>query len=275
MILWALLLAVVPAPIVEGRVGEPSGAGATGAQVTLTQGERTQVIRADERGEFRFRAFPGPGSISVVLPRGWASDGTTASVEARAGKVVTAFFAARARRTLRGRLVIDGAPLPDVDVQAGGARAHTDAHGSFVAGDLPAGPLKITALWLAGSAQMPEGPGEVTSDIGLTAPQLASLKLVKLPQPPAVRPIASWIQGRPLTDGESGDIERLAALVSLSPAFRLVMVGRSGQAVKAAIILQRYLLGPFLVPRERISFAIGEVASPGHLALLLMRPEGE
>src|SRR5258708_5748799 len=53
----AVLLAIAPAPIVEGRVGEPSGAGAAYAQVTLAQGERTQVVRTSADGRFRFRAF--------------------------------------------------------------------------------------------------------------------------------------------------------------------------------------------------------------------------
>ena len=51
------------------------------------------------------------------------------------------------------------------------------------------------------------------------------------------------------------------------------MVARSGQGAKAALILQRYLTGPFLVPLDRIGFAVGEVAPAGHLALLLMRQE--
>jgi len=273
---FAVLLAVLPAPIVEGRVGEPAGAGAAGARVTLTQGDRTQILRADERGEFRFRAFAGPGSISVVLPQGWAHEGTpTASIEARAGQVVRTVFAARAKRTLRGRLVTSDGAVGDIDVEAGRVRAHADAQGAFVAEDLPAGRVPIKAGWLSGSVEMPEGPGQITADVPLSAPQLSALGLVRLPQPPAVRPIAAWSEGRPLTEAESGDIERLAAMVNLSPSLRLVMVARTGQAMKSALILQRYLTGPFLVPRERIIFAIGEVAPAGHLALLLMRPEAQ
>jgi len=275
--LFALLLAALPAPIVEGRVGEPAGAGASGAQVTLTQADRTQVIRTDAAGEYRFRAFPGPASLSVVLPQGWAHAGpATASLEARSGKVSRIDFAARARRVLRGRLLIEGSPLGDVDVEAGGVRAHTDAQGAFVADGLAPGTVPVVAEWLAGSIEMPAGPGEVSSEIPLVAPRLEQLRLRALPQPPAVRPVSAWIEGRPLTEAESGDVERLAALVNLAPALRLVIVapaGALGPAYKAAHVLRRYLTGPYLVPRERISVAVGEVAPRGHLALLLMRPE--
>jgi hypothetical protein len=275
--MWlVVLLAALPAPIVEGRVGEPSGPGAAGARVTLSQGDRTQVLRTDERGRFRFRAFAGPGSVSVVLPQGWTIDGkTAASFEAFAGRVVEVVFAARARRVLHGRLTTSGGPLPDVDLEVGSARAHTDAGGFFVAVNLPPGSVAIKAGWLSGSVAMPEGPGQVTADVSMSAPQLSALGMVKLPQPPAVRPIGAWIEGRPLTDAESGDIERLAALVNLSPSLRLAMVARTGQAMKAALVLQRYLTGPYLVPRERIFFAVGEVAPAGHLALVLMRPEAQ
>ncbi|MFN2550148.1 MAG: carboxypeptidase-like regulatory domain-containing protein [Myxococcales bacterium] len=277
--LLAVLLAVLPAPIVEGRVGEPSGAGAAGAQVTLTQDGRTQVIRTGGQGEFRFRAFGGPGSISVVLPQGWAHDGAaTVSFEARSGTGFRTEFAARARRVLRGRLVIEGAPFGDVDVQAGGIRAHTDAQGAFVADGLPAGKVAVATEWLSGWAEMPAGPGQVTADVALEAPSLVDLKLRALPQPPAVQGVANWLEGKPLTDGESADIERLVALVNLAPPLRLVMVAPPktvAAAARAALVLQRYLTGPFLVPRERIAFAVGEVAPAGFLALVLMRPEAE
>jgi hypothetical protein len=276
--MWvAVLLAVLPAPIVEGRVGERAGAAAAGAQVTLSQGDRTQVLRADAAGEFRFRAFPGAGTISVVLPQGWTADGPAAArFEAGAGKVIRTDFAARARRILRGRLVFGGAPLADIDVEAGGVRAHSDPQGAFVADGLPAGKVAVRCEWLSGSFEMPPGPADVTAEVPLTAPRLSELRLEKVPQPPAVRPVSAWIEGRPLTEGESRDIDRLAALANLAPGSRLVMVATpSAQSIRAALILRRYLTGPYLVPQERISFAVGEVASPGHLALLLMRPEGE
>ncbi len=277
--LLAVLLALLPAPIVEGTVGEPSGLGAGGAQVTLTQGQRTQVLRTGPGGEFRFRVFAGPGSISVVLPRGWSHDGpATAGFEARSGKVVRTVFAARARRVLHGRLVIEGGAIGEVDVDAGGVRTHTDAQGAFIVEGLPSGRVRLRMEWLSASVQMPAGPGEVTADIPLTAPRLPDLRLRALPQPPAVRPAAAWIEGRPLTDAESGDIERLAALANLDPAFRLVMVAPAGSvapAARAALVFERYLSGPFLVPVEKIAFAVGEVAPPGHLALLLMRPEAQ
>jgi len=277
--LFAVLLAVLPAPIVEGTVGEPTGLGAAGAQVTLTQGERTQVLRTGPGGQFRFRVFAGPGSISVVLPQGWSHDGpATASFDARSGKTVRTRFAARARRVLRGRLLIEGGAIGDADVEADGVRTHTDAEGNFIVEGLPPGKVAVRMEWLSGAAELPSGPGEVTADIPLTAPGLPELRLRRLPQPPAVRPVAAWIEGRPLTEAESGDIERLAALVNLDPAFRLVMVAPAGSvapAARAALVFQRYLIGPFLVPAEKIAFAVGEVAPRGNLALLLMRPEAQ
>ena len=274
-----LLLAALPAPIVEGRVGEPAGAGAEGAQVTLTQGERTQVRLAGPGGEFRFRAFAGPGSISVVLPRGWTLEGPRATTfEAAPGKILELRFRARARRVLRGRLLLGGGPVGDVDVEAGGIRAHADAQGAFAAEGVPGGRIAVRLDLASGSADVPPGPGEISRDIALSAAKLSDLHLHPLPQPPAVRPIADWIAAKPLTERESGEIERLAALVNLNPAFRLVMVAPPAEASKglrAALVFERYLAGPFLVPRERIAFAVGEVAQGGHLALLLMRPEGE
>ena len=70
MLLLCLLLA---GPVVEGRVGEPRGAGVEGAQVTLAQGPgvHTQVRRTGPDGSFRFRAFEGPATVSVTLPEGW------------------------------------------------------------------------------------------------------------------------------------------------------------------------------------------------------------
>jgi hypothetical protein len=278
-VLLCILLAVLPAPVVEGRVGEPSGVGVEGAQVTLTQGDRTQALRTGPGGEFRFRAFAGPASVSIVLPRGWTLEGpAVASFEALPGRTLRTAFLARPRRVLRGRLLLGGGALADVDLEAGGIRTHTDAQGAFAAEGVPGGKVVVRMDWLIGSAEMPQGPAEVTTDIALVAPRLPELRLRPLPQPPAVRAVAAWIEGRPLTEAESGDIERLAALVNLNPAFRLVMVARAdglAQAARGALVFRRYLAGPFLVPRERIFFAVGEVAPRGSLALLLMRPEGE
>ena len=51
--------------------------------------------------------------------------------------------------------------------------------------------------------------------------------------------------------------------------------GSVAPAARAALVFERYLSGPFLVPVEKIAFAVGEVAPRGHLALLLMRPEAQ
>ena len=72
LLLWLLLSATQPA-IVEGRVGERLGAAAAFAQVTLAQGDRTQVVRTGPDGKFRFRAFDGGGTLTVKLPQGWTS----------------------------------------------------------------------------------------------------------------------------------------------------------------------------------------------------------
>ena len=64
----ALVRAVAAhAPVVEGRVGEPGGAGAAGAQVTLAQGNSTQVVRADGEGRFKLRAFDGRGRFRFLV----------------------------------------------------------------------------------------------------------------------------------------------------------------------------------------------------------------
>jgi hypothetical protein len=62
-------------------------------------------------------------------------------------------------------------------------------------------------------------------------------------------------------------------MAGLDPAFRLVMVAAPGdaRAAQAALALQRYLTGPGMVAPERVLFAVGEVATSGQLALILMR----
>lgn len=274
--LLALLLALPP-PIVSGRVGEPS-AGAAGARVTLVQGERSQVLSTGADGTFRFRAFPGAGQISVVLPKGWTADGpTSAQVVAQPGRTVSASFPARAQRVLHGWLLLDGAPIGDAEVEAAGVRAHADLTGKFVAAGVPAGRVPVRLHLASGFADLPGEPGEYARDVALSCARLSDLKLAAMPQQPFSRALQAWIEERPLTPAESADIERLAALANLNPAFRLVLVGRPEEAAKAlqaALVLERYLIGPYLVPRERIAFAEGEVAPAGRLALVLMRPEG-
>src|SRR5512141_739747 len=94
--LLCLLVAASTDAIVEGRVGEPAGAGAAFAQVRLVQGERAQVVRTGPDGRFRFRAFAGMGSLGVTLPQGWtAREPLSRSIgPAYRGDVIHADFAA-------------------------------------------------------------------------------------------------------------------------------------------------------------------------------------
>src|SRR5207253_117912 len=112
----------MPPPIVEGRVSEAGGAGAAFAQVTLAQGDHLQVVRTRPDGWFRFRAFEGAGTLTVKLPQGWTAEALTREVgPALRGDVIRADFLATARRVLRGRLLVAGAPLPEVRLSAGPA----------------------------------------------------------------------------------------------------------------------------------------------------------
>src|SRR5918911_2547446 len=117
-----MLLAAVRPAIVEGRVGEQGGAPAPFAQVTLVQGDRTQVVRTDADGKFRFRLFNGPGTLSVRLPQGWTSTESLSHPvgAALAGEVIHSDFAAVPRRILHGRLLLAGAPLPGMQLAIGG-----------------------------------------------------------------------------------------------------------------------------------------------------------
>jgi len=278
-LLLCALLATAPA-IVEGRVGEPSGAGASGARVTLRQGERSQELSTGPDGSFRFLAFQGRGTLTVRLPPGWTA---TAPVSrevgpAYRGDVLRADFAAVPRRVLRGRLLVAGAPLPDAQVSIGTASARTDEGGRFLLESVPSGAadVRLDAPPLAGRVELPAGPCDVSHDVGVPVPRFNSLSLARVPQGETARPIADWITGKPLAASEIAGLERLAALVQLDPSFRLVMVaaeGEAGAAARAAILLQRYLTGPALVPRDRLLFSVAEFARPGVLTVVLTRPQ--
>ena len=278
--LLCALLAAVRAPIVEGKVGEPGGAGAAYAQVMLAQGERTQMVRTGADGTFRFRAFEGAATLTVRLPQGWAAAGTLSRNIGPAfrGDVLRADFSALPRRVLRGRLLVAGQPLPDAQLVAATASGHTDARGLFVLEGLPAGlvEVRVDAPPLTGRVELPAGPSDVARDVSVSVPELAALRLARVPQGTVGRPIEDWLASRPLSHSEASGLERLAALVALDPAFRLVMVAPTGavaSGARAAAVLQRYLTGPALVPRERLVFAISEFARPGQLELLLTRVE--
>ena len=279
-LLLCALLGAASAPIVEGKVGEPGGAGAVQAQVVLAQGERTQMVRTGPDGTFRFRAFEGAATLTVRLPQGWAAAGTLSRNIGPAfrGDVLRADFPALARRVVRGRLLVAGLPFPDAQLVAATASGRTDARGLFVLEGLPAGlvEVRVDAPPLTGRVELPAGPSDVARDVSVSVSDLAALRLAPVPQDAAGRPIEDWLASRPLSQSEASGLERLAALVALDPAFRLAMVAPASavaSGARAAAVLQRYLTGPALVPRERLIFAISEFARPGQLELILMRPE--
>jgi hypothetical protein len=277
-LLLCLLVAASSDAIVEGRIGEPGGAGAASAQVRLAQGERTQVVRTGADGRFRFRAFKGTAVLSVTLPQGWtAREPLTRTVNpAFRGDVIRADFTALAQRSLRGRLLVAGVPLAGAELSAGTASAVTDARGLFVFDGLPQGVLEIRvgAPPLTARVELPAGPAELSRDVSVQVPDFDSLNLTPVPQGDEVWPMADWLSGRALSAGGISRLERLAALLGLDPAFRLVMVAPRDEVARgaqAAARLQRYLTGPALVPRERLVFAIGELARPRHVTVLLTR----
>jgi hypothetical protein len=278
--LICLLLAASADAIVEGRVGDPAGSGAAFAQVRLVQDDRTQIVRTGADGKFRFRAFTGMASLSVTLPQGWtARDPLSRSIgPAYRGDVLRADFAAVPRRAFRGRLLVGGVPLAGAELSAGAGSVTTDRRGLFAFDGLPAGALevRVAAPPLSARLELPAGPLDVTRDLSVQVPDFASLRLTPVPQDGVARPIADWISGKPLSRAEIARLEKLAALVGLDPAFRLAMVAphdEAGRGAQAAARLQRYLTGPALVPRERLVFAVGELARPRHVTVLLTRAQ--
>ncbi len=262
----------------EGRVYEPGGSGAAAAQVTLSQGARTQVVRTAEDGSFRFRAFEGDGVLTVRLPQGWAATAglTKAFGPALRGDLIRADFPVRAARVLRGRLLVGGQPLGNARLSAGGVSGRSDARGRFTLVGLPPGAVEVRleAPPLRGRVELPAGPADVSRDVALAVPSVSSLRVRAVPNDSERRPMADWLAGKPLRDREIASIERLAALANLDAGFRLVMAVRPADVARgaaAAVLLQRYLTGPALVPRERVLFGVTELARAGQLELILAR----
>jgi hypothetical protein len=273
-----LLLAAAGPPRVEGRVYERGGAGAASAQVTLAQGARIQVVRTAQDGSFRFRAFEGDGVLTVRLPQGWTASGelTKSFGPALRGDLIRADFTVRARRVLHGRLLLGGHPFRNARLSAGEVSAQTDAAGRFTVAGLPAGAVEVRldAPPLRARVELPAGPAEVLRDVTVPVPALSSLRVRAVPHDSEQRPIAEWLAGKPLRDREIASLERLAALANLDPGFRLVMAVRPADVAhgaEAAVLLQRYLTGPALVPRERVLFSTMELARAGQLELILAR----
>lgn len=273
------LFAALPPPVVQGTVGE-SGTPVAGAHVTLVQGERRQVLRTRADGTYRFRPFAGPGVVSVDLPSGWTlvGPGSRAFDSALPGDVVRLDFPARAHRVLRGRVLLGGAPLSEIEVVAGLAHARTDAKGSFVLSEVPPGrlELRVEGLGLSGEAQIPASPGEVSRDFPLRIRSLQELALVPLPQDSALRTVEDWAAARPMSQGDAARLEKLCAVANLDPAFRIAILAHPsdlGRVAAAAVVVQRFLTGPCLVAPQHVVFAVGEVASPGRLAVILARQE--
>ena len=116
--------------------------------------------------------------------------------------------------------------------------------------------MRLEAPALGGGVELPAGPGDVSRDVSLAVPALSSLSVRAVPHDSDRRPLGDWLSGKPLRDGEIASIERLAD------------VARGAQA---AVLQQRYLTGPALVPRERVLFGVTELARAGHLELILAR----
>src|SRR5262249_43323296 len=117
-------------------------------------------------------------------------------------------------------------------------------------------------------------PAELSRDVGVSVPALGSFHVDRVPQAGVARPAKDWLDAKPLSPSEVANLGRLTALVGLGPAFRLAVVSsREGgsRGAQAAAVLQRYLTGPALVPRDRVIFAVAEFARPGRLELILTR----
>jgi hypothetical protein len=166
--------------------------------------------------------------------------------------------------------------MPGAQISAGALTASTDAQGLFILDGLPPGvvEVRVDAPPLSGRVDLPVGPSDLARDVSVAVPDFSSLRLTPVPQTSASRAIADWLATKRLGKSEVAALERLAALSALDPAFRLAMVApvrEAGRAAQAAAMLQRYLTGPALVPRERLLFSVGEFARPGYLELVLTR----
>jgi hypothetical protein len=111
----------LPDTKVYGRVVDPSGRPAPGADVTLSSRESTLATKADEKGEFEIRAFP-KGASELAAER--AAEGGhevsdsymfEVSGDAPQGPVVLTL---RRNRTIRGRVVAATGPVIGASVNA-------------------------------------------------------------------------------------------------------------------------------------------------------------
>jgi hypothetical protein len=111
----------LPDTKVYGRVVDPSGKPAPGADVTLSSRESTLATKADEKGEFEIRAFP-KGTSELAAERGApggheVSDSYMfeAAADAPHGPVVLTL---RHNQTIRGKVVAPTGPVIGATVNA-------------------------------------------------------------------------------------------------------------------------------------------------------------
>ncbi|HYO12489.1 MAG TPA: carboxypeptidase-like regulatory domain-containing protein [Thermoanaerobaculia bacterium] len=105
----------LPDTVVYGRVVDPSGMLAPGAEVTLSSTAGTTVIEADKKGEFEIRAFPeGTNELSAAQSAGHGEREVSDTYEFEAaedlphGPVVLTL---RRNRAIRGRVLAPTGPV--------------------------------------------------------------------------------------------------------------------------------------------------------------------
>jgi len=210
--------------------------------------------------------------LTVRLPQGWAAAGTLSRNIGPAfrGDVLRADFPALAGGSCAAgcSLPVNPFRMPSSSRRPPPVTPTPAGSSSWRAPRRIGGGARRCAS-LTGRVELPAGPSDIARDVSVSVPDLAALQLARVPQDAAGRPIEDWLASRPLSQSEASGLERLAALVALDPAFRLAMVAPASavaSGARAAAVLQRYLTGPALVPRERLIFAISEFARPGQLS---------
>jgi len=148
-----LALVVARAARVSGRVLDPAGMPAAGAEVRAAADaprarRDTPRARTEDDGSFRLEAVP-PGVVALVARGGDLADGPPEVLELLPGEERTGVvLRLRPGATVRGQ-VLDGAGRPEVGarVEASGLAEEllTDEDGRFEARGIPPGPARILA----------------------------------------------------------------------------------------------------------------------------------